>query len=41
MLKRINKIVRYNGYIHLQSFEPEGILSLVNPDAKPAEVLID
>ncbi len=34
MLKTIDEKVKYSGYIHLQSFEPEGILELVDPDAK-------
>lgn len=38
MLKTIDKKVKYNGYVHLQSFEPEGILDLVGSDAKPVEV---
>lgn len=33
MLKTINEKVIYKGYIHLQSFEPEGILDLIDPDA--------
>lgn len=40
MLKTIDKKVRYSGYHHLQSYEPEGILDLVDEDAKPTEVVI-
>ena len=34
MLKKTDKEVSYSGYVHLQSYEPEGVLSLVDPDAK-------
>jgi 5-methylcytosine-specific restriction endonuclease McrA len=39
-MKQINKKIKYSGYHHLQSYEPEGILSLVGPDAKPVKVVI-
>ena len=41
MLKKTNKKVKYNGYIHLQSFDPNSVLALVGPDNKPIEVNID
>ena len=41
MLKKIDKKVKYNGYIHLQSFDPDSVLQHVGPEAKKIEVDID
>ena len=38
MLKKTNKKVKYNGYIHLQSYDPNSVLALVGPDNKYIEV---
>lgn len=41
MLKKINKTVKYVGYIHVQSYDPDSILDLVGPDNDPIEVDIE
>ena len=41
MLKKINRTVKYNGYIHLQSFDPDSVLELVGPDNNPIEIDIE
>lgn len=41
MLKKIDKTVKYVGYIHLRSYDPDSVLALVGPDNKPIEVNID
>jgi len=41
MLKKIDKKIKYNGYIHLQSFDPDSVLEFVGPDNKKIEVDID
>jgi len=41
MLKKTDDIVSYKGYVHLQSYEPEGILELVDVEAEPIELLIE
>jgi len=41
MLKKIDKKVKYVGYIHLQSYDPDSVLEFVGPDNKPIEVNID
>lgn len=41
MLKKINKTVKYVGYIHIQSYDPDSILELVGPDNDPVEVDIE
>ncbi len=38
MLKIIDEEILYNGYIHLQSYEPESVLDLVDPNAGSIEV---
>ncbi len=38
MLKKTNKTVKYVGYIHLQSHDPDDILFLVGPENDPIEV---
>ena len=40
-MKKIDKKVKYNGYVHLQSFDPDSVLEFVGPDAKKIEVDID
>lgn len=41
MLKKTDKTVKYNGYIHLQLFDPDSVLEFVGPDNKPIEINID
>lgn len=41
MLKKIDITVKYNGYIHLQSFDPDSVLEFVGPDNKPIQVNIE
>ncbi len=38
MLKKINKTVKYAGYIHMQSHDPDDILLLVGSENDPIEV---
>jgi hypothetical protein len=41
MLKKIEKTVKYVGYIHLQSYDPDSVLQYVGPDNKPIAVVIN
>jgi hypothetical protein len=38
MLKKINRKVKYNGYVHLQSYDPDSVLEFVGPDSKKLPV---
>jgi len=41
MLKKIDKTVKYVGYIHMQSYDPDSVLEFVGPDNDPVEVDIE
>ncbi len=40
-MNRSPEKITYKGYIHLQSYKPEAILDLVDPDAEPIKVNIN
>jgi hypothetical protein len=41
MLKKIDKIVKYKGYIHLQSYDPDSVLAFVDQRSDPVETEVN